>query len=80
VALLNYMYRSDTKSILFLMASICVVFSEIIQLAYFYVLEASSLGYIYSVLFVTAFILFYLQSQKVFTGPQEEYSEGKVEA
>jgi hypothetical protein len=73
VALINYMYRNDTKSMLFLVASIFIVFSEIIQLAYYYILDDTNLGFVYSLFFVVAFVFFYLQSQKEFTGPIREY-------
>ena len=81
IALINYMYRNDTKSMMFLMGSICIVFSEIIQLAYFYVMEDKMLGFIYSFFLVVAFIFFYLQSQSEFTGPDEPfYSDEHAEA
>jgi cbb3-type cytochrome oxidase subunit 3 len=80
VALINYMYRNDTKSMMFLMGSICIVFSEIIQLAYFYVMDDKMLGFIYSFFLVVAFIFFYLQSQLEFTGPEPEYSDEQLEA
>ena len=73
VALIDYMYRNDNKSMLFLLGSICVVFSEIIQLAYYYILEDKNLGFIYSFFLVVAFIFFYLQSQNKYTGPQPTY-------
>lgn len=74
VALINYMYRNDNKSMLILIGSICIVFSEIIQLAYYYILEDDrSLGFIYSFFLVIAFLFFYLQSQVEFTGPIPEY-------
>lgn len=74
VALINYMYRNDNKSMLILIGSICIVFSEIIQLAYYYILEDDrSLGFIYSFFLVIAFLFFYLQSQVQFTGPIPEY-------
>ncbi|MBV7270219.1 hypothetical protein [Winogradskyella luteola] len=72
VALINYMYRNDKKSMLFLIGSICIVFSEIIQLTYFYILDDNNLGFIYSFLLVMAFLFFYLQSQLDFTGPEPE--------
>ena len=76
VALINYMYRNDNKSMLILIGSICIVFSEIIQLAYYYILEDDrSLGFIYSFFLVVAFIFFYLQSQVQFTGPIPEYAD-----
>ncbi|WP_411894817.1 hypothetical protein [Winogradskyella sp. A2] len=81
IALINYMYRNDTKSMMFLMGSICIVFSEIIQLAYFYVMEDKMLGFIYSFFLVVAFIFFYMQSQIEFTGPDEPfYSDEHAEA
>ena len=73
VALIDYMYRNDNKSMLFLLGSICIVFSEIIQLAYYYILEDKNLGFIYSFFLVVAFVFFYLQSQLKHTGPQPTY-------
>ncbi|WP_299365842.1 hypothetical protein [Winogradskyella sp.] len=74
VALIDYMYRNDNKSMLFLLGSICIVFSEIIQLAYFYILKNDkNLGFIYSFFLVVAFLFFYLQSQVNFTGPEPTY-------
>lgn len=73
VALIDYMYRNDNKSMQFLLGSICIVFSEIIQLAYFYVLKDNNLGFIYSFFLVVAFLFFYLQSQLQYTGPEPDY-------
>lgn len=80
VALINYMYRNDNKSMLFLLGSIFMVFSEIIQLAYYYILDDTNLSLIYSILLVAAFVFFYLQSQTQFTGPIPEYKEEEIEA
>lgn len=79
VALINYMYRNDNKSMLFLLGSICIVFSEIIQLAYYYVvINDSYLRYIYSIFLVSAFTFFYLQSQLKYTGPEPAFSDGHL--
>ena len=79
-ALINYMYRNDNKSMLFLVASIFIFFSEIIQLAYYYILlEDKNLGFIYSFLLVVAFLFFYIQSQLEYTGPEPEYSDEQLE-
>ena len=76
VALINYMYRNDNKSMLFLLASIFIVFFETIQLAYYYILlEDKNLGFMYSIFMVIALLFFYLQSQLTFTGPVAEYSD-----
>ena len=48
VALINYMYRNDNKSMLFLLGSICIVFSDIIQLSYYYILDDNNFNFIYS--------------------------------
>jgi hypothetical protein len=81
VALIDYMYRNDNKSMLFLLGSICIVFSEIIQLAYFYILKNDrNLGFIYSFFLVVAFVFFYLQSQVKYTGPETGYIDEQLEA
>lgn len=79
VGLINYMYRNDNKSMLFLMASICIVFYEIIQLAYFYVLSTNNIGVIYSTFLVLGLVLLYSQSQMKFMEPFEFYSEDQLE-
>ncbi len=74
-ALINYMYRNDNKSMLFLIGSILIVFSEIIQLAYFYILYDNSLGFVYSLFLVAAFLFFYIQSQLEFSEPIPAYND-----
>ncbi|MFP4845787.1 hypothetical protein [Winogradskyella sp. PE311] len=79
-ALINYMYRNDNKSMQFLIGSICIVFSEIIQLAYYYILlDDQNLGLIYSFFLVVAFSFFYAQSQLQFTGPIPSYLDEQLE-
>ena len=79
VALIDYMYRNDNKSMLFLVGSICILFSEIIQLAYYYILEDTNLVFIYSFFLVLAFLLFYLQSRLQYTGPEPMYTDEQLE-
>lgn len=62
IALINYISRDSKKAMNLLIGSLCIVFSEVIQVAYFYVSERVILGVIYSVLLVLAFTLFYIQS------------------
>jgi hypothetical protein len=78
-ALIKYMYRNDNKSMLLLIGSICIVFSEIIQLAYYYILEESDLRFIYSFFLVIAFLFYYLQSLLKFEGPVPAYTEQQFE-
>lgn len=63
VALLNFLNRDSNKSMLFLIGSIFIVFSEIIQLAYFYIVESNDLSATYATFLVMAFFFLYLQSQ-----------------
>lgn len=62
MALVNYISRDSKKAMNLLVGALCIVFSEVIQVAYFYVSERIVLGVVYSVLLVLAFVLFYIQS------------------
>jgi len=62
VALINYISRDSKKAMNLLIGAICIVFSEVIQVAYFYVAERTVLGILYSFFLVFAFVLFYIQS------------------
>ena len=79
-ALINYMYRNNNKSMLFLIGSIFIVFSEIIQLAYYYILPDNNLGFVYSFFLVVAFIFFYKQSQLEVSEPVPAYSDEQLKA
>lgn len=63
VSLINYMDKSDNKSMLFFMGCMFVFFSEMLQLAYYYIDELVYLAASYSVFLVLAFVFFYLQSK-----------------
>lgn len=80
VSLLNYMYRDDNKSMLILVGSIFVFFSEIIMLADFYITESEYLSATYAAFLVLAFLFFYLQSPLQYMGPIEGYVEEGVSA
>lgn len=59
VSLLNFICNDTKKSLIMFLGSICIVFSEIVQVAYFYLSETYVLGIIYSVLLIMAFYFFY---------------------
>ncbi len=61
-ALLNYFCKDDRKSLLLFLGSLCIVFSEVIQIAYFYISEKNLLNVTYSILLILAFYFFYYQS------------------
>ena len=62
IALLNYFCKDDRKSLLLFLGALCIVFSEVIQIAYFYIDEQNLLSLAYSILLVLAFCFFYFQS------------------
>jgi hypothetical protein len=64
-SLLNYFYRDDRKSFLLFIGSLCIVFSEVIQVAYMYIEEKNLLIFSSSIFSVLAFYFFYLQSNLI---------------
>ncbi|WP_431135440.1 hypothetical protein [Psychroserpens mesophilus] len=63
MALVNYMHKDDKKSMNLLIGTICIMFSEVIQLAYFYIADFNLLNVLCSAFLVFAFLFFYLQSR-----------------
>jgi len=63
IALINYLYRDSKKAMNLLIGTLCIVFSEVIQVAYFYVSEIYMLSLVYSLLLVMAFLFFYIQNR-----------------
>ena len=61
VTLINYINRDSKKAMNLLLGALCIVFSEVIQVAYFYVAEINFLNVAYSILLVIAFGFFYIQ-------------------
>jgi len=61
-SLLNYFYNDDKKSLLLFFGSLCMVFSEVILIAYLYISETNLLIFSSSLLSILAFYFFYYQS------------------
>jgi len=62
ITLINYISNHSKKAMNLLLGALCIVFSEVIQVAYFYVSAQNVLIVVYSVLLVLAFSFFYIQS------------------
>jgi hypothetical protein len=62
ITVINYMNRHTKKAMNLLVGAICIVFSEVIQVAYYYISDENILETFYSILLVFAFFFFYLQS------------------
>lgn len=63
LSLIGYFYNDNKKSLLLFFGSICIVFSEVIQVAYFYISDKELLNLSQTLLFVLAFCFFYFQSK-----------------
>lgn len=62
-ALINYISKHSKKAMNLLLAAICFVVSEVVQVAYFYVdAQMDILGVVYTFLLIVAFIFLYIQS------------------
>lgn len=62
-SLLNYFYKDNKKSLFLFIGSLCIVFSEVINVAYLYITETTTLNFISSALAVLAFFFYYQQSK-----------------
>jgi hypothetical protein len=65
-ALLNYLSRDSKKAMNLLLGSLFIVFSEVIQVAYFYVSAISILGIMYIFLLILAFFFLIIQSKMTY--------------
>jgi hypothetical protein len=64
LALINYMQNDTKKSMNLLIGAICILFSEVIQIAYYYLSSLDkTLNIAYSVFLVLAFVFFFIQSK-----------------
>jgi len=80
ITLINYISRDSKKAMNLLVGALCIVFSEVIQVAYFYVSDINLLSVIYSVLLVFAFGFFYLQSSMEYIKEKNYETLEKLEA
>ncbi|PKQ44861.1 hypothetical protein [Confluentibacter flavum] len=62
-SLINYFYRDNKKSLYLFVGSLCIVFSEVISVAYLYVAKQDLLNFIAVSLALIAFYFFYQQSK-----------------
>lgn len=62
ITLINYISSYTKKAMNLLLGALCIVFSEVIQVAYYYVSEQNVLSVVYTVLLVLAFTFFYIQT------------------
>lgn len=66
ISLLNYFYRDDNKALLLFMGSLAVAVSEVIQIAYYYIVDRSDSNVLivsYSLFLILGFYFYYTQSK-----------------
>lgn len=62
-SLLNYFYRDNKKSLFLFIGALCIVFSEVISVAYMYITDKNLLNVISVTLYILAFYFFFQQSR-----------------
>ncbi len=80
ITLINYISRHTKKAMNLLLGALCIVFSEVIQVAYYYVSDQNILSIVYSSLLVLAFTFFYFQSNLSFADSETYEAVDKLEA
>ena len=60
LALIHYLYHQTKQSLLLFLASVCIVFSEMVQVAYLFISSEQILEIIYSMLMGLGFYFLYV--------------------
>ncbi len=63
LALLNYFYRDNQKSLYLFLGALCLVFSEVIDIAFIYIAQRTILNFMATTLSLGAFYFLYQQSK-----------------
>ena len=63
MALLNYFYNDNIKSLYLFLGALCIVFSEVLDVAYIYITQRCILNFLATTLALGAFYFFYQQSK-----------------
>ncbi|GAA4971264.1 hypothetical protein GCM10023315_21680 [Algibacter aquimarinus] len=72
MALLNYFYRDNQKSLFLFLGTLCLVFSEVIDIAFIYISQKSILSFLATTLSLVAFYFLFKQSKFINTPRQED--------
>tara|TARA_R110000868_G_scaffold150050_8_gene372881 strand:+ start:269 stop:988 length:720 start_codon:yes stop_codon:yes gene_type:complete len=72
VALLNYFYRDNKKALYLFLGVLCLVFSEVIDIAFIYIAQRSVLSIIATSLSLVAFLFLFEQSKLLNKSREEE--------
>ena len=72
VALLNYFYRDNQKALYLFLGVLCLVFSEVIDIAFIYIAQRTVLSVLATSLSVVAFLFLFEQSKLLDNSREEE--------
>ena len=72
IALLNYFYKDNRKSLYLFLGALCIVFSEVMDIAYIYITQRSLLNFLATTLALSAFYFFYQQSKWLNISSEED--------
>jgi hypothetical protein len=72
LTLVNYFYRDNVKSLYLFLGAMCIVFSEVIWIAYGYISASTFLNIVSTSLYMLSFYFFYIQSKLVYEEREEE--------
>ena len=72
LTLINYFYRDNVKSLYLFLGALCIVFSEVIWVAYIYISASTFLNIISTTLYMLSFYFFYIQSKLLYEDSEEE--------
>ena len=72
LTLINYFYRDNVKSLYLFLGALCIVFGEVIWVAYIYISERDLLNILSSALYILSFYFFYRQSELFYEDRKEE--------
>lgn len=74
IALLNYFYKDNKKSLYLFFGALLIVFSEVINVAYIYMTQICFLNFLVTTLTLSAFYFFFQQSKLLnVTNEEREY-------
>ncbi|UKM63586.2 hypothetical protein GSB9_00129 [Flavobacteriaceae bacterium GSB9] len=73
LSLLNYFYKDNKKALFLFLGSLCIVFSEVMDVANIYITELSVLNFLSTTFALVAFFFYYQQSKLRNTPREQEF-------
>jgi len=80
ITLVNYLSNDSNKSMSLLIGSLCILFSEVLQVAFYYVKYIHIIEVVSNIMLIIAFVLFYTQSSMSYSAANKFKTIDKLEA